>query len=161
MKQTQLLANRIREVYLNGTWIANTNYKQLLESITWEQANHTIGNLNTIALLTFHVNYYLQGLILVFDGGSLDIKDKYSFDMPPLKSTSDWTSLVNNLIHHAEKFATQIELLDDAILDKSFVDEKYGSYRRNIEGIIEHSYYHLGQISFLIKMIDKNECDMS
>ena len=38
-------------------------------------------------------------------------------------------------------------------LEEIFVDEKYGTYRRNIEGIIEHSYYHLGQISLIKKMI--------
>ena len=38
-------------------------------------------------------------------------------------------------------------------LENNFVDKKYGSYRRNIEGMIEHSYYHLGQISLIRKMI--------
>jgi len=41
-------------------------------------------------------------------------------------------------------------------LEETFVDEKYGNYLRNIEGIIEHGYYHLGQISLLKKMIVKN-----
>jgi hypothetical protein len=43
--------------------------------------------------------------------------------------------------------------MEDALLDQPFVDEKYGSYLRNIEGVIEHSYYHLGQISLIRKMI--------
>jgi len=38
-------------------------------------------------------------------------------------------------------------------LDAIFVLEKYGTYRRNIEGMIEHAYYHLGQISLIKKMI--------
>ncbi|MEM8891667.1 MAG: DUF1572 domain-containing protein, partial [Bacteroidota bacterium] len=36
---------------------------------------------------------------------------------------------------------------------EGFVDEKYGTYRRNIDGMIEHCYYHLGQISIIRKMI--------
>lgn len=47
--------------------------------------------------------------------------------------------------------------MDDRILDKPFIDEKYGSYIRNIEGVIEHSYYHLGQIVLLKKMIVQNQ----
>jgi hypothetical protein len=40
-------------------------------------------------------------------------------------------------------------------LDEVFVDKKYGTYLRNIEAVIEHSYYHLGQIVLIKKMILK------
>jgi hypothetical protein len=43
--------------------------------------------------------------------------------------------------------------MDDNLLNQSFVKEEYGSYSRNIEAQIEHSYYHLGQISLLKKLI--------
>lgn len=43
--------------------------------------------------------------------------------------------------------------MDSAKLDEPFVDEKYGSYLRNIEGVIEHSYYHLGQVVLVKKMV--------
>ena len=46
-----------------------------------------------------------------------------------------------------------IEQLADEKLDSSFVDEKYGTYQRNIEGMIEHSYYHLGQIVLIKKVL--------
>lgn len=38
MKKTAELANRFRELFLNGTWIANTNYKDQLENLDWEMA---------------------------------------------------------------------------------------------------------------------------
>jgi hypothetical protein len=34
--------------------------------------------------------------------------------------------------------------MNDSVLDQPFVDEIFGSYWRNIEAVIEHSYYHLG-----------------
>lgn len=43
--------------------------------------------------------------------------------------------------------------MEDRIFDQPFIDEKYGTVLRNIEGVIEHSYYHLGQISLIRKMI--------
>ena len=153
--QSTLLANRLREVLLNGTWIANTNFKAQIESITWEQAMQKVANLNTIALLTFHINYYLEGLLKVFNGGPLDIRDKYSFDLPKITSASDWNTLVAHFLKHAEQFAQHVEQMDDAHLDQPFVDEKYGTYMRNIEGVIEHSYYHLGQVSILRKMLQE------
>ncbi len=147
------LANRLREVLLNGKWIANTNFKEQILSIHWEQAIQKVDHLNTIAVLTFHINYYLGGLLNVFNGGNLEIRDKYSFDLPEIKSETDWMNLVNAFLLNAEKFAEKVEEMPDEIFDQPFVDEKYGSYLRNIEGVIEHSYYHLGQISLLKKMI--------
>jgi hypothetical protein len=112
-----------------------------------------VDNLNTIALLTFHINYYLAGLLNVFAGGKLEIKDKYSFDLPEIKSEKDWNKLVNEFLSNSEMFANQVEQMDERVFDQPFVEEKYGSYLRNIEGVIEHSYYHLGQISLIRKMI--------
>lgn len=147
------LSDRLREVLLNGKWVANTNFKEQITSINWEQANAKVQNLNTIALLTFHVNYYLKGILNVFEGGELEIKDKFSFDMPEIKSEMDWLDLVNDFIHNSERFIDQVEKMDEKDLAQQFVKEEYGSYLRNIEAQIEHSYYHLGQISLIKKLI--------
>jgi hypothetical protein len=153
MELSNQIANRFREVLFNGKWIANTNYKDQLSNVTWEQATHKVRSLNTIAALTYHINYYVAGVLNVFEGGSLDIRDKFSFDLPEIKSKEDWDNLRNDLWVNSEKFAKHIEKMSEKKLEESFVDEKYGSYRRNIEGMIEHSYYHLGQISLIKKMI--------
>ncbi len=121
--------------------------------LNWRQATQKIGDLNSIALLTFHINYYLGGLIQVFNGGDLEIRDKYSFDMPTLKTEEDWQTLVNEFLSNAETFATQVAQMSENLLEQPFVDEKYGNYRRNIDGMIEHSYYHLGQVVIVRKMI--------
>ncbi len=153
MGRTKELANRLTEVLLNGHWIANTNYKSQIENLTWEQATQKIGTLNTIAALTFHVNYYLAGINNVFNGGELEIRDKFSFDIPPIESERDWKSLIYEFITNSEIFVNGVLTLKDSKLDEAFVDEKYGTYLRNIEGVIEHSYYHLGQISLIKKML--------
>ncbi|MBK9256532.1 MAG: DUF1572 domain-containing protein [Saprospiraceae bacterium] len=147
------LANRLREVLLNGKWIANTNFKEQILSITRVQAIQKVENLNTIALLTFHINYYVKGILNVFNGGNLEIKDKYSFDLPEIQTEKDWNNLVIEFINNAEMFAEKVEQMDESLLTQPFVDEKYGSYQRNIEGVIEHSYYHLGQVSLIKKII--------
>ena len=97
MNASQLLANRLREVILNGTWIANTNWKAQLDAVNWQQATTKTGSLNTIALLTFHIHYYIAGILQVLEGGTLDIRDKYSFDMPPVESQDDWAALRDRL----------------------------------------------------------------
>lgn len=157
MTRSKLIAGRIREVYLNGTWIANTNFKDQILNIPWQTATQKVENLNTIAELTFHINYYLVGLLHAFDTGKLEINDKFSFDMKPIKSAQDWESLGSDFLLNAEKFANRVEQLADQKFDEIFIHEKYGTYLRNIEGVIEHSYYHLGQISLIRKMIDQHK----
>lgn len=153
MTRNTIIASRLREVFLTGHWIANTNYKEQIQSINWKQATHKIENLHTIAALTYHINYYLKGLLNAFENGKLEISDKYSFDIPPIESPENWDKLVSDILMNAQKFAEYIEKIDDGELDKPFIDEKYGTLLRNVEGVIEHSYYHLGQISLIRKMM--------
>ncbi|NJL77516.1 MAG: DUF1572 domain-containing protein, partial [Saprospiraceae bacterium] len=130
MGRNKELANRLTEVLLNGRWIANTNYKSQIENLTWEQATQKIGTLNNIASLTYHVNYYLAGVINVFKGGELEIRDKYSFDIPPIESEEDWKQLIKEFISNSEIFVKEVLNLSDSKLDAAFVDEKYGTYLR-------------------------------
>ncbi|HCN51105.1 MAG TPA: DUF1572 domain-containing protein [Chryseobacterium sp.] len=156
MSSVSELSKRFREVLLNGLWIANTNFKDQLSGVSWEQAVTKVDSLNTIAMLTFHIDYYIAGIVNVFEGGSLDIKDQYSFDLPPIESQKQWEDLLNKLWTDSERFAALLEQLPDSKLDEVFVDEKYGTYRRNIDGMIEHCYYHLGQITLIRKLL-KNQ----
>ncbi len=153
MYRNQLLAQRLREVFLDGKWIANTNYYEQISDISWKDAIVKINQLNSIALLTFHINYYLEGLIQVLNGGVLEISDRYSFDMPLINTDKEWSDLKDRFLKNAATFSNKVAELDDTILDQSFVDEKYGTYLRNIEAVIEHSYYHLGQLVLIKKMI--------
>ena len=153
MKNTFEIAKRFREVILNGTWVANTNYKHQLTGLDWKIATAKFQSLNTIAVLAQHIHYYINGVKNVFKGGSLDIKDKYSFDFPPMHSQDDWENFLTRFWNDAEEFASLIEQMPEEKLNEKFVDEKYGTYQRNIDGMIEHSYYHLGQIVLLKKMV--------
>lgn len=157
MESSIKIANRFREVILNGTWIANTNFKDQLSNLSFELANIKIGNLNTIGILTQHIHYYISGISNVFEGGTLDIRDKFSFDFPSLESQNDWEHILNKLWVDAEKFAVFIENLPVNKLNEDFVEEKYGTYQRNIDAMIEHSYYHLGQITLIKKMIKESD----
>ena len=97
MKASTQLANRFREV-IHGKWIANTNLTEQLQNVTLEAAITQVSELNTIAMLTFHLNYYIAGVLNVFEGGELEIRDKYSFDLPPMNKEGEWESLKNQLI---------------------------------------------------------------
>lgn len=153
MQTTSTLAARFREVILSGTWIANTNYRHQLEGLNWQVATAAVGSLNTIAVLAQHIHYYIHGVKQVFEGGNLDIKDKFSFDFKPITSQQEWDAFLNRFWSDAEALALLIEQLPETKLNDAFVDEKYGTWLRNIDGLVEHSYYHLGQIVLIKKIL--------
>jgi len=154
MTLNQQLAQQIRDLFLTGQWIgANINLKAQLEDVDVAMANAKYESLNTIALLTFHLNYYLEGVMNVFKGGALDIKDKYSYDMPPITSQEEWDTMRENIYINAEYFVFLVEQMPTSRLTDDFTDEKYGTYQRNLIGILEHSYYHLGQIVLIKKLL--------
>lgn len=148
------LANRFREVILNGTWIANTNFKNELSKINWKIAIKKRENLNSIAALAQHIHYYIKGIKNVFLGGRLEISDKYSFDFPEIQSEEEWLNFLAEFWKDSEELALLIETMEETKLNAYFVEEKYGSYYRNIDAMIEHSYYHLGQIVLINKILN-------
>jgi hypothetical protein len=92
----------------------------------------------------------------VLQGEPLNASDKYSFNLPPIQSQEDWEKLLHKTWADAENLASLIEQLPESKLAETFTDEKYGSYYRNIHGIIEHSHYHLGQIVLVKKILAKS-----
>lgn len=153
MTRNNDFAKRIREVFADGTWVANTNYAHQLHGVTRHDALRSVNGLNSIAALTFHINYYLNGLLEAFATGELRIHDRYSFDMPPLTSDADWDARIAELLLHAKEFAQAVEAMDDDAFDQAFIKPEYGTLGRNIEAVIEHSYYHLGQIALIRKLL--------
>ncbi len=153
MESAEQLSKRFKDVILDGKWIAFTNWKDQLDQIGFTDATQQVSNLNTIALLTYHINYYIEGVLNVFRGGELEIRDKFSFNLPQLKSEDEWESLKAALYSNSEEFADHVSKMDGAKLSSNFVKEEYGDYRRNIQAMIEHAYYHLGQVVIIRKMI--------
>jgi hypothetical protein len=155
MNTSAQLASHIRQLHFGGNWTVS-NVKDNLAGIPWEQAVRKIHPFNSIAALVFHMNYFVNAVNRVFQGDLLQAHDKYSFDLPPISSQEDWQQLVNKTLLDAELFATLVEKLPESKLTETFSEPKYGSYFRNILGIIEHTHYHLGQIVLLKKMTNEH-----
>ena len=86
----------------------------------------------------------------MFVSGKLEIRDKYSFEFPPIESQNEWKIFLNKFWNDTEKLAVLIKNVGRKIR-ANFRRRKYGTYLRNIEGMIEHSYFHLAQIILIKK----------
>ena len=161
MNLTGQIAKLFRDVHFGGNW-TSVNLKENLADITWQQATTKVYSFNTIASLVYHMNYFVSVVLKVLQGEPLNAHDKYSFDLPPIRSREDWEKLLDKTWTDAENFAGLIEQLPESKLWEDFSEKKYGNYYRNIHGITEHLHYHLGQIVLIKKILlqaDKNLYD--
>lgn len=152
MSITTQIAKHIRDIHFGGNWTC-VNLKDTLADITWQQATAQVYSFNSIAVLAFHINYYVSTIVKVLQGGPLDAHDKYSFDCPPVQSQQDWENLLQKMWTDAETLVHLVEQLPDEKLWADFSDKKYGTYYRNLHGMTEHSHYHLGQIALIKKIV--------
>ena len=151
---SQLTAKHLHDIHFGGNW-TTINLKEVLSEVTWEEATTQVDDFNSIATLTYHTTYYVSALLDVLEGNPLNAKDELSFKCPKISSESDWKSIQDTAWKNAEKTVSLIEKLTVEQLEMDFTDEKYGSFYRNIHGIIEHLHYHLGQIVMLKRLIRK------
>lgn len=146
------IAKNFRDVHFGGNWTA-VNLRDTLKDLTWQQATTKAGSFNTIAMLVYHTHYFVHVTLQVLQGGPLEGNDKFSFDHPPILSEADWQQLLNEVWSDAETFANLVEQLPPAKVFEPMADAKYGTWYRNLHGIVEHTHYHLGQISLIKKAL--------
>lgn len=154
MQSTKQISQHLHQVFFGGNWTW-VNVKETLANVSFETANKRIGTCNTIGLLTFHIHYYVKAILAVLQQQPFNFHDKYSFDMPAITNEEDWQQMQANCFTNVQTLCKLIEDLPDETLPTIFVEEKYGSYHRNFLGLIEHTHYHLGQISLLKKIAKK------
>lgn len=151
MELPKQIAAHIRNVHFGGNW-TSVNLRDTLKDVTWQQATKQVQSLNTIATLVYHINYYIRAVTKVLEGGPLDASDKLSFDNPQFQTDDEWETYKAGLWTDAATFAALIETLPEDVLWQPFAGDKYGTYYANLQGIIEHTHYHLGQISLIKKL---------
>lgn len=148
------IARHLRGVYIGGNW-TDVNLKDTLAGLDWRMATAQTGYSHSIAALVFHINYFIGAVLKVLQGGPLDAHDRFSFDLPPISSQQDWEALMQKTFTEAESLALLVEQLPESKLWEDFTDKKYGSYYSNLQGLIEHTHYHLGQIVIIKKQLMK------
>ncbi len=158
MKIAQLIAAHLQDAFEGNNW-SDVNVKDTLDGITFPEATTvTNASSNTIAALLYHMTFYNRAIKQRLQGIEPEVSAANGFDMPPITSAYDWEQLKKNV------FDTVFELADEI---RNFPDEKLseenpvgkGSFYKKLHGVIEHNYYHLGQIVILKNLIKNSQQD--
>lgn len=146
------LSNHLTQVYYGGNWTWS-NLKDQLNDVDWKMACTEIEGFNSILKLTFHIHYFVGVQLEVLKGNPLNGKDAESWLPPEMFSENDWTDFKQKIFDEANEMIQLVASLEESKWWLTFEKEKYGTYYRNIMGMIEHTHYHLGQIVILKKLI--------
>lgn len=153
MEISNLLAQHITEVFEGSNW-TDVNIKDTIKNISWQQAGQkTNASPNTIAALLHHIYYWNEIMLQRINGSNPVIPDANGFDVGEINNDSDWINL-------KEKTHQSFIELSNAV--KKFPGEKLteisptgkSSYYKNLQGLVEHAHYHLGQIVILKKILN-------
>jgi hypothetical protein len=154
MSLSSQIAKHFRDLYSGGNY-TGVNLKETLADVDWKKAMMKVDSLNTILALVYHINYYVVAVSKVLQGEPLKASDRFSYEHPQIQSEEEWKKFLEQFWKDGENFAVLVELLPGNKFSEPFLDGKYGTYYRNIAGVIEHSHYHLGQIVLIKKLLSQ------
>lgn len=154
MQHPSIIAEHIKQIYTGGNW-TSVNLQETLKGINWEMATQKVDSFHSIAELVYHMNYFVNVVLRVLQGMPLEGNDAVSFDCPPVTSQQDWEAFQKKVFTEVKTFAHLVAALPEQRLWEDIGDKKYGSYYRNLHGIVEHCHYHLGQIVLIKKIIQQ------
>lgn len=150
---THALARHIREIHFGNNW-SDSAMQEVLKDVTWQQAIATpIPSVHSIAVLVYHTNFYLNYVHKSIREGVYKFDHDDSFKVTPIESEADWQALLQQSWDDAEAFAQTVEKLSENLNLFKVIPPFQNSFYKNIQGIIEHNHYHLGQIALLKKLI--------
>lgn len=157
MNLSEAIARHLLEVHYGENWTESW-ITRVLEDVNRMEAVHpTAGSANTIASLLHHVTFYNRVIQQRLEGIDPVIDAANGFDLPVLGSDEDWERLKADNLQSATALAEQIRKIPDEILQEPILKEVAGSssYYRQLQGVVEHAHYHLGQIVILKNLIRK------
>ena len=151
-KLTNEIARHMCEIHFGNNW-SDSSMLEVLKDVTWEQALKTpIPNANSIAVLVFHMNFYLDYVHRNFKNEFLTFEQADTFNAPALQSDADWQALLQKTWVDAEAFAQTVEQIPVEQLH-IVIPPRNNSFYKNTHGVVEHNHYHLGQIVLLKKLL--------
>ncbi|PSK91579.1 DinB family protein [Taibaiella chishuiensis] len=158
MTISEAIASHLLDVFFGESW-TDVWIFHTLEDLDWKEAiQPTAGSPNTIASLLHHITFYNKVIQQRLQGTDPVIGEANGFDLPPVHNAEDWIWMKTLNLQSATDLAEMIRQLPDTVLHQSIGNVPgASSYYKQLHGVIEHAYYHLGQIVILKNLIRKQQ----
>ena|ERR1700759_5391407 len=146
------IAAHINDVYNGENW-TDVSIADTIKDVSWQRAQQqTIGSKNTIASLLHHIYYWNRIMLERVKGNNPSVPNTNGFDVNELKNENDWNALKETTRQSFIKLADAVKNFPQEKLFETSPTGK-SSYYKNLQGIVEHAHYHLGQMVILKKLL--------
>lgn len=154
MSITNTLSDNLENAFRGNNW-TDVSIAATLVDISFAQANlRTAASPNTIAMLVNHLWYWNTVILQRMAGDDPVVPLTNGFDPDPITSESEWQALVSKAERSFNELAAAIR---NYPLDKlgSRTNRNASTISENLFGIVEHAYYHLGQVVILKHIVQR------
>jgi len=143
MKESQRIIKLFNDLYEGSPWIGE-NIKGTLENISAEKAaRKIIPGKNSIWEIAIHMVRWRETLLERLQGNKIPSPDHNYFEPVTDRSNAAWKKTLEELKASQVDWINFLEVIDEPTLEKNYDD---------IQGIIQHDAYHLGQVVMMGKM---------
>ncbi|MDB5021590.1 MAG: hypothetical protein JWQ28_2717 [Pedobacter sp.] len=152
MKITELIALHLIEAHEGSNW-TEVDVRSSLEDVSLKEATmRTKASPNSIASIVQHLTYWNRVMVKRINGIVVADNGSNGFSGPVLHDDEDWSRLKDDNILSAHELANAIMNFNEDALELPILPEHASAYK-NLQGSVEHVYYHLGQIVILKQLI--------
>lgn len=115
---------------------------------------------HSIAQIIAHLTFWRLDALKKITTGRGAVKDDDPDNFPTITQleSKGWLPIVHAYDQSLLDLIELIKEKDDSFLDRKYFDIDFGeehTYRFLLQGLLHHDIYHLGQISWALKMLDQ------
>ncbi len=149
---------QLREEYGGGGWYGES-FIDKLNSLDEETVfTQPAPGRHSVAELLAHVTYWRTVLVKYIEGDR-EYRDRtvetMDFRRADELRTIGWKRLYDSFCESQQTLLSLLESKDDAFLDRDYVEGK--TFDRIVRGVVHHDIYHLGQIGFVLALLNRRK----
>lgn len=150
MKETERIRDQLQRAFAGDAWHGPA-VLEVLENVTASQAAmRPIAGAHSIWELVLHISAWTDACRRRLAGDRAELADEENF--PPIADPSDdaWESTLRSLRESHQQLSDAIASVDETRLDNPILEGMPSIYI-TLQGAVQHSLYHTGQIAILKK----------
>jgi uncharacterized damage-inducible protein DinB len=149
MREIERILDQLNRAWGGPSW-TGVDIGPLLESVTEAQARaHPIANAHSIIELVAHMTTWMDEVAHRLAGSERELTTEEDWrnvaEMP-------WSDAIEEMTNAISRLSDAIARLSVDDLDKKVAGRKYTIYVM-LQGLIQHTIYHAGQIALLKKLL--------
>lgn len=152
--EISFLIAQLKDAFEGDPWFGKPGWK-LLEEVSEDIAFEKPNGQHSIAELVWHMTNWKAFAVHCLrpqNGRSLYYFEENDWKDLDHSDKSLFQTGLNQLQKTQAEFLNILQEQQDSILDQS-VPEKAYSYRKLLNGVLQHDIYHLGQIAYIRKLL--------